>query len=59
MKVLHVIPSLAARTGGPAVAAVEFARVATERGIESSILATDAAYPAGTSEVRAVDEKKV
>ena len=59
MKVLHVIPSLAARTGGPAVAAVQFARVATERGIESSILATDAAYPAGTSEGRAVEEDEL
>ena len=48
MKVLHVIPSLAARTGGPAAAAVQFARVAAENGIESAILATEAAYPAGT-----------
>jgi glycosyltransferase involved in cell wall biosynthesis len=49
MKVLHVIPSLAARTGGPAVAAVELARVASEHGIESTVFATDAAFPAGTS----------
>src|SRR5262249_27192071 len=56
MKVLHVIPSLAVRTGGPAVAAVQFARLASEQGIESAILATDAAYPAGTSSGRAVEE---
>jgi glycosyltransferase involved in cell wall biosynthesis len=56
MKVLHVIPSLAARTGGPAVAAVEFARVASQNGIESAILATEAAYPAGTREGRSVED---
>ena len=56
MKVLHVIPSLAARTGGPAVAAVEFARLASENGIESAILATEAAYPAGTRKGRAVED---
>jgi glycosyltransferase involved in cell wall biosynthesis len=55
MKVLHVIPSLAARTGGPAVAAVEFARIASKQGIESTILATEAAYPAGTRKGRAVE----
>ncbi len=55
MRVLHVIPSLAARTGGPAVAAIEFARIATEQGIESAIYATDAAFPAATREGRAVE----
>jgi glycosyltransferase involved in cell wall biosynthesis len=59
MKVLHVIPSLAARTGGPAVAAVEFARVAGAHGVESAILATDAAYPAGTREGRAVQPEEL
>lgn len=56
MKVLHVIPSLAARTGGPAVAAVEFARAAATEGVESVIYTTEAAYPAGTRKGRAVEE---
>ncbi len=56
MKVLHVIPSLAARTGGPAVAAVEFARAAATEGVESVIYTTEAAYPAGTRKGRPVEE---
>jgi glycosyltransferase involved in cell wall biosynthesis len=55
MKVLHVIPTLAARTGGPAVAAVEFARVASQHGIESAILSTEAAYPMQTRKGRAIE----
>lgn len=46
MRVLHVIPSLASRTGGPAVAAAEIARVAAAAGVESTVFATDVAYPA-------------
>jgi glycosyltransferase involved in cell wall biosynthesis len=59
MRVLHVIPSLAARTGGPAVAAVEFARIASEAGIESTIFATEAAYPAGTGKGRLVEQDEL
>jgi glycosyltransferase involved in cell wall biosynthesis len=59
MRVLHVIPSLAARTGGPAVAAVEFARVASRAGIASTIFATEAAYPAATSQGRPVERDEL
>jgi glycosyltransferase involved in cell wall biosynthesis len=59
MRVLHVIPSLAARTGGPAVAAVEFARVASEQGIESVVFSTDAAFPAGTREGRTIEPEEL
>lgn len=59
MRVLHVIPSLAARTGGPAVAAVEFARVAARAGIASTIFATEAAYPAATSRGRPVEREEL
>lgn len=48
MRVLHVIPSLGSRTGGPAVAAVEFACALESQGIESAVFATDMAYPAQT-----------
>jgi glycosyltransferase involved in cell wall biosynthesis len=46
MRVLHVIPSVAARTGGPAVTAVELARVANSHGIESVVFSTTMGYPA-------------
>jgi glycosyltransferase involved in cell wall biosynthesis len=46
MRVLHVIPSLAARTGGPAVTAVETARVVSARGVESVVFSTNLGYPA-------------
>jgi glycosyltransferase involved in cell wall biosynthesis len=46
MRVLHVIPSLAARTGGTAVAVVELARAASKRGVDAVIFATDLGVPA-------------
>jgi len=46
MKVLHVIPSVAARTGGPAVTAVELARVAGAHGIETAVFSTKMGFPA-------------
>jgi glycosyltransferase involved in cell wall biosynthesis len=46
MRVLHVIPSVAARTGGPAVTAVELARVAGANGIESAVYSTNLGFPA-------------
>lgn len=54
MKVLHVIPSLARRTGGPAVAAAELARVLSGEGIETEIFATHVAHPAITRDARPV-----
>jgi len=49
MKVLQVIPSVAHRTGGPAVMAVEIARALERRGVSNAIYATDMAYPAQTA----------
>ncbi len=46
MRVLHVIPSLAARTGGPPLAVIESARALSRVGVESTILATDMAEAA-------------
>ncbi|MBA3364660.1 MAG: glycosyltransferase, partial [Actinobacteria bacterium] len=43
MKVLHVVPGLASRTGGPAVSAVESSVAVRECGVEAAILAPDAA----------------
>jgi glycosyltransferase involved in cell wall biosynthesis len=59
VKVLHVIPSLAARTGGPAVTAVEFARQASRNGIEVMIFATDAAHPARAGSGRAAAREEL
>jgi glycosyltransferase involved in cell wall biosynthesis len=41
VKVLHVVPGLAARTGGPAVAVVEAAAALAALGVESTIYTTD------------------
>ena len=46
MRVLQVIPSLAARTGGPAVSVVEASRALNRMGIETRVIATDMAKPA-------------
>jgi glycosyltransferase involved in cell wall biosynthesis len=43
MKVLHVIPSLSVRTGGPPVAVVESALALRDIGVASTIVATDMA----------------
>ena len=49
MRILHVLPSLAARTGGPAVTAVEMARVAALAGATTAVYATDLGAPAQAS----------
>jgi glycosyltransferase involved in cell wall biosynthesis len=46
MKVLHVIPNLAARTGGPPVAVVESSLALAHCGVETAIFATDMAEAA-------------
>jgi glycosyltransferase involved in cell wall biosynthesis len=46
MRILHVIPSLSMRTGGPPVAVVESARALRQCGIDSTIVASDMAAPA-------------
>lgn len=43
MRVLQVVPGLAARTGGPAVAVVEAARALSRLGVECTIVSTDLA----------------
>ncbi len=42
MKILHVIPSVAARYGGPSIAVVEMCRALNERGVSTLIATTDA-----------------
>ncbi|HYM15528.1 MAG TPA: glycosyltransferase [Dehalococcoidia bacterium] len=46
MRVLHVIPNLAARTGGPPVAVVESSLALSRCGVETTIFATDLAEAA-------------
>jgi glycosyltransferase involved in cell wall biosynthesis len=53
VKVLHVIPSLAARTGGPAVSVVEASLALRELDVESSVFATDMGTPASAPHRRA------
>jgi glycosyltransferase involved in cell wall biosynthesis len=45
MKVLHVIPAVAARYGGPSRAILDMCRALEDRGIESLIVTTDADGP--------------
>jgi glycosyltransferase involved in cell wall biosynthesis len=49
MRVLHVIPSLATRTGGPAVAVVNACRALEAAGVRTTIAATDMPGPAGAA----------
>ena len=61
MKVLHVIPGLAARTGGPAATVVESSRALAAEGIETTIFATDiscAAFSRNRGRVRPADLPK-
>ncbi|MEX0750235.1 MAG: glycosyltransferase, partial [Dehalococcoidia bacterium] len=41
MRVLHVVPSLSMRIGGPAISVVEYALALRACGVESTIFATD------------------
>ena len=52
MRVAHVIPALATRTGGPAVGTVESVRALAPLGIESTIFATDLAAAASSRRQR-------
>lgn len=55
MKVLHVIPNLAARTGGPPVAVVESSLALERCGVETTIFTTDMAEAASASYHARVD----
>lgn len=58
MRVLHVIPGLAARTGGPAATVVESSLALAAEGIETTIFATDISSTAsapGRARVRLAD----
>ena len=46
MKVLHVIPGLASRMGGPAVSVVESSLALAAEGVETTVFATDMAHAA-------------
>lgn len=54
MRVLHVVPSLASRTGGPAVDVVESSLALRRCGVETSIFATDMAEPPSAKHHRRV-----
>ncbi len=54
MRVLHVIPSLSARTGGPPVAVVESALALRDCGIEPTIFASDMAASAAAGSRRRI-----
>src|SRR6185369_15504017 len=43
MRILHVIPSLAERSGGPATAIVPMCRALQQKGVDVLLIATDAA----------------
>ena len=45
MKVLHIIPGIAPRYGGPSRAILEMSRVLKTRGVESLVVTTDADGP--------------
>lgn len=45
MKILHVIPSVAPRDGGPSSSIVPMCRALAERGIDTTLVATDADGP--------------
>ncbi|HEY8172517.1 MAG TPA: glycosyltransferase [Dehalococcoidia bacterium] len=59
MNILHVVPSLSMRTGGPALAVAESARALARAGTRTTIFATDMAYPAGTGDQRAVTQAEL
>ena len=52
MRVLHVIPSVAARTGGPAIGTIEMVATLQALGQEGTIYATDMATPAAAPDAR-------
>jgi glycosyltransferase involved in cell wall biosynthesis len=54
MRVLHVIPSLSTRTGGPPVAVVESAMALRACGVETTIIASDMAAAASAGDRRRV-----
>ncbi len=54
MRVLHVIPGLSVRTGGPPVAVVESALALRDCGVETTIIASDMAAAASASDRRRV-----
>ena len=54
MRVLQVIPSVAHRTGGPAVMAVQLARALGSCGVENAIYSTDMALPAQAASAQRV-----
>ena len=55
MRVLHVIPALSIRIGGPAVAVVEASLRLADLGVEPAIFTTDMALPQATKPRRTVE----
>lgn len=54
MRALHVIAGLAARTGGPAAAAVDMCRALARHGVDARLLSTDLATAAAGAPARPV-----
>ncbi|HKY43152.1 MAG TPA: glycosyltransferase [Pyrinomonadaceae bacterium] len=57
MRVLHVIPSVAERSGGPATAIVPMCRALQQHGVEVLLVTTDAGSPPLTSNYKGVPAK--
>jgi len=59
MKVLHVIPSVDERSGGPATAIVAMCRALMQQGVEVLLLSTTAGLSAEMPQGEVVDHKGV
>src|ERR1044072_4378685 len=59
MKVLHVIPSVDERSGGPATAIVPMCRALMRQGIDVLLLSTTAGLPAEVTQGEVLDHKGV
>jgi|ERR1041384_2680078 glycosyltransferase involved in cell wall biosynthesis len=59
MKVLHVIPSVDERSGGPATAIVPMCRALMQRGVDVLLLSTTAGLPADVTQGEVLNHKDV
>lgn len=59
MRVLHVLPSVSERTGGPAVTVLESCRALSEIGVESAVYATDVARAASARRQRPIADDEL
>jgi len=59
MRILHVIPSVATRTGGPATSVVDASLALVAHGFESAVYATDMSAPAGAGRRRRISPEEL